>query len=173
MEKLRLWCGQPSDRGRLKNRTHNRTGGWWVAGVLQICILFSLVLSTANRVVGIIDAIGILGNESVPIQLAQSCWFPGLKHEYAILSNTTRKLLRLEITKILIAVYKKKQIYCVICDNFRHTFATDSVLQLRASASTRVSFTPISCAARTALRCAGRCAASRGVTQPSGPPSLS
>ena len=108
MEKVRPWRGRPSDRGRLKNRTHNRTGGWWVAGVLQICILFSLVLSTANRVVGIIDAIGILGNESVPIQLAQSCWFPGLKHKYAILSNSTRKLLRLEITKILIAVYKKK-----------------------------------------------------------------
>jgi len=77
--------------------------------VLQICILFSLVLSTANRVVGIIDAIGILGNESVPIQLAQSCWFPGLKHKYAILSVSTRKLLRLEITKILIAVYKKNK----------------------------------------------------------------
>jgi len=40
------------------------------------------------------------GNESVPIQLAQ-CWFTGLE---AILSNSTRKLLRFEIAKMLIAV---------------------------------------------------------------------
>jgi len=40
------------------------------------------------------------GNESVPIQLAQ-CWFTGLQ---AILSNSTRKLLRFEIAKMLIAV---------------------------------------------------------------------
>ena len=130
MDNIKTWTGLSveesigmiEDRDKWRNYVHgvanpriedgwrtqqNRTGGWWVAGVLQICILFSLVLSTANRVVGIIDAIGILGNESVPIQLAQSCWFPVLKHKYSILSNSTRKLLRLEITKILIAVYKK------------------------------------------------------------------
>jgi len=58
-----------------------------------------------------------IGNESVPIQLAQ-CWFPGLavsnakKYKYifqikyteAILSNSSRKLLWFEITKMLIAV---------------------------------------------------------------------
>jgi len=57
-----------------------------------------------------------IGNESVPIQLAQ-CRFPGLaisnaeiqihfhiKYTEPILSNSTRKLLRFEITKILIAV---------------------------------------------------------------------
>ena len=25
MEKVRQWCGQPSDRGRLKNRNRNRS----------------------------------------------------------------------------------------------------------------------------------------------------
>ena len=57
-------------------------------------------------------------NESVPIQLAQ-CWFRGvpfpmMKYKYifqikyteAILSNSTRKLLRFEITRMLIAVKK-------------------------------------------------------------------
>jgi len=58
-----------------------------------------------------------IGNESVPIQLAQ-CWFPGLvisnaKYKYiffqikyaeAVLANSTRKLLWFEITKMLIAV---------------------------------------------------------------------
>jgi len=57
-----------------------------------------------------------IGNESVPIQLAQ-CWFRGLaisntkvyiflKNIYteAILSNSTRKPLWLEITKMLIAL---------------------------------------------------------------------
>jgi len=53
------------------------------------------------------------GNECVPIQLAQ-CWFPGLaisdkyifqiKYTEAVLSNSTRKLLRFEITNMLIAL---------------------------------------------------------------------
>jgi len=60
-------------------------------------------------------------NESVPIQLAQ-CWFPGLaisnaeiqinffRIEYteAVLSNSTRKLLWFEITKMLIAILNNK-----------------------------------------------------------------
>ena len=58
-----------------------------------------------------------IGNESVPIQLAQ-CWLPGLaisamliyryifqiKHTEAISSNNTRKLLWFEISKMLTAV---------------------------------------------------------------------
>ena len=73
-----------------------------------------------------------VGNESVPIQLAQ-CWFPGLaisnaklliyfskiKYTEAILSNSTRKQLWLEVTEMLIAV---KKLYCVIYYNFRRTF---------------------------------------------------
>jgi len=60
----------------------------------------------------------IIGNESVPIQLAQF-WFPGLaisnakiliylsdEHTAAILSNSTQKLLWFEITKVLIVVKK-------------------------------------------------------------------
>jgi len=57
------------------------------------------------------------GNESVPIKIAQ-CPFPGLaistdkiviyffqiKYTEAILSNSTRKLLWFEITKMVIAV---------------------------------------------------------------------
>jgi len=63
---------------------------------------------------------GVIGDESVPIQLAR-CWFPGnlfpvpfpmLKYKYifqikyteAILSNSTRQLLWFEISKMLIAV---------------------------------------------------------------------
>jgi len=37
-----------------------------------------------------------------------------------ILSNSTRKLLWFEISKLLIALSEKK--YCVVCYNFRHTF---------------------------------------------------
>jgi len=61
-----------------------------------------------------------IGNESVPIQLAQ-CRFPGLafpvlKYKYvfqlkyteAILSNSTRKPLWFEITNMLVAVFKNK-----------------------------------------------------------------
>jgi len=60
-----------------------------------------------------------IGNESVPIQLAQ-CWFPRLaisnaknidrrpisqtKYTEAILSNSTRKLIWLEIARMMIAV---------------------------------------------------------------------
>ena len=53
-----------------------------------------------------------IGNESVPIQLAQ-CWFPGLAISNAklliyfsnkIYESNFIKLLRLEITKTLIAV---------------------------------------------------------------------
>jgi len=74
-----------------------------------------------------------IGNESVPIQLAQ-CRFFGLaisdakiltdffqiKYTEAILSNSTRKLSWLEITKMLIAVWK--WIYCVIWYNCRPIF---------------------------------------------------
>ena len=59
------------------------------------------------------------------------CPFPVVKYEYIlqvslnytepILSNRTRKLLRSEITKMLIALYNKL-IYCVIYYNFRDTF---------------------------------------------------
>jgi len=58
----------------------------------------------------------------VPIQLAQ-CWFPGLaismlkqiyifqiKYMESTLSNSTRKLLRFEITKLLTAVLENKLI---------------------------------------------------------------
>jgi len=78
-------------------------------------------------------AVRAIGNESVPIQLAQ-CRFPGLvisnakiliyffqiKYTKAILLNSTQKLLWLEIAKMLIAVSEKK--YCVIYCNFRLTF---------------------------------------------------
>jgi len=62
--------------------------------------------------------LGRIWNEIVSMQLAQ-CWFPGLaifmlrykymfffqiKHTEAILSNSPRKLLWFEITKMLIAV---------------------------------------------------------------------
>ena len=54
--------------------------------------------------------------------------FPVLKYKYilqiknseAILSDSTRKLLWFEITKMLIAVHKK--IYCVVHYTFRHIF---------------------------------------------------
>ena len=65
---------------------------------------------------GVISLRKKIGNESVPIQLAQ-CWFPGpaisnakyqyifhIKYTEALLSNDTRKLLWFEVTKTLIAV---------------------------------------------------------------------
>jgi len=52
----------------------------------------------AEQVVAVPSA--ATGNESVPIQLTQ-CWFRGPE---AIVSNSTRKLLRFEIAKMLIAV---------------------------------------------------------------------
>jgi len=77
------------------------------------------------------EVLYFIGNESVPIQLAQ-CRFPGLaisnakiriyffqiKYTEGILSNSTRKLLWFEITKMLIAVLN----YCAIYYNFLHTF---------------------------------------------------
>jgi len=42
-----------------------------------------------------------------------------MKYTEAILSNSTRKLLWFEITKMLIAVKEK---ICIIYYNFRHTF---------------------------------------------------
>ena len=68
-----------------------------------------------------------IGNESVPIQLAL-CWFAGLaisnptlkynyifqiKYTEAILSDSSRKLLWFEISKMLIAVLKNK--FVVLC----------------------------------------------------------
>jgi len=75
-----------------------------------------------------------IGNDSVPVQLAQ-CWFPGLaiskakiykyifqiKYTEATLSNSTQKLLWFEIIKMLIAVLRNI-FFCVIYNNFRHTF---------------------------------------------------
>jgi len=61
-----------------------------------------------------------MGNESVPIQLAQ-CWFPGLaisnaeiqicfqmKYTEAILSNSTQKLSWFEIAEMLIIALKNE-----------------------------------------------------------------
>ena len=48
-------------------------------------------------------------------------YFFGRKCTEAVLSNSniTRKLLLFEITEVLTAVFKK-QIYCVVYNNFRH-----------------------------------------------------
>jgi len=71
-----------------------------------------------------------IANESVPIHLAQ-CRFPGLaisnakilirnltffkiKYTEAILSNSTRKLLWFEITKMLIAVAEKNIVSFIV-----------------------------------------------------------
>jgi len=67
-----------------------------------------------------------MGNESVPIQLAQ-CWFPELailnaklkiyfsnKIYGSNLSNSTRKLLLFEITEMLTAVLRNKFIVLFI-----------------------------------------------------------
>ena len=37
MEKVHPWCGQPSDRGRLKNRKQEGRSEWWGAGMV-ICL---------------------------------------------------------------------------------------------------------------------------------------
>ena len=55
MEKVRPWCGQPSDRGRLKNRTEQyRTGGRpgknWLDSVGGDCAAVNLTLVEARRV---------------------------------------------------------------------------------------------------------------------------
>jgi len=55
----------------------------------------------------------------------------------AILSNSTRKLLWFEISKMLIAV--KNKICCVICYNVRHTFAFLYLLPVTIQWSTQVS----------------------------------
>jgi len=57
----------------------------------------------------------------VPIQLAQ-CWFPMLRYTYifqikyteTILSNSTRKLLWFEISKMLISLKKKFTVLFII-----------------------------------------------------------
>jgi len=55
-----------------------------------------------------------------------------MKYTEAILSNSTRKLLWFEISKVLIAALKK--IYCVKIDyNFRHTFVPNSVTPIVCS----------------------------------------
>ena len=56
-----------------------------------------------------------------------------IKYAEAILSNSTRKLLRLETTKLLRQF--KKQIYSVIYYNFRHTFVPYIHAQRQSSGS--------------------------------------
>jgi len=41
MEKVRPWCGQPSDRGRLKNRNRSYTGHKHIQTVVNETILAS------------------------------------------------------------------------------------------------------------------------------------
>jgi len=79
--------------------------------------------------------------ESVPIQLLLQSWFPGLtisnakiviyfqlKHTEAMLSNSTRKMLCFEITKLLIAGEK----IIVIYYTFRHTFVSSQPRRVRS-----------------------------------------
>ena len=50
-----------------------------------------------------------------------------IKYTEAILSNCTRKLLWVEISKMLVAVFKNIFVVsCVIYLNFRHTFVPDA-----------------------------------------------
>jgi len=74
-----------------------------------------------------------IGNESVPIQQAQWCWFPGpaisnaeiwiyFQIKYAILSNSTHiRNCCFEITKMLMAVLEINLV-CYFLLQFRHTF---------------------------------------------------
>jgi len=58
---------------------------------------------------------------SWPFPLQKYQYIFQIKYTEAILSNSTRKLLWFEITKILMAVLEKK-VYCVVCYNLRRTF---------------------------------------------------
>jgi len=73
-----------------------------------------LLITTAYLAAATTNKVNYIQNKSAPIQLAQ-CWFPGLaisiakiliffqiKYTEAVLSNSTRKLLWFEITKMLI-----------------------------------------------------------------------
>ena len=73
-----------------------------------------LLITTAYLAAATTNKVNCIQNKSAPIQLAQ-CWFPGLaisnakiliffqiKYTEAVLSNSTRKLLWFEITKMLI-----------------------------------------------------------------------
>ena len=83
------------------------------------CAYNTLCAPAAGQCNGSADTIG-----TVPVP-----WVPMLKYKYiyqikyteAILSNSTRKLLWFEITKMSIAVLKCKN-YSVIYYNFQHTF---------------------------------------------------
>jgi len=71
-----------------------------------------------------------------------------MKYTEAILSNSVRKLLWFQITKMLIADEMKKN-YCVIYYNFRHTFAPyGNVVRRKLQAK----FTPLTLARRK-FRC--------------------
>jgi len=101
------------------------------------CFRFSFSLETASNAETLQAHQHAIGNKSVPIQLAESC-FPGLAifsakivihfSAEAILSNSTEKLVWFEITKMLIAVYKIN--FTVIYHNFWHTFIPYRHLQL-------------------------------------------
>jgi len=45
MEKVRPWCGQPSDRGRLKNRTERLVNCHAVLNVKSLIFLFNLTFT--------------------------------------------------------------------------------------------------------------------------------
>jgi len=47
MEKVRPWCGQPSDRGRLRNRTEQNSS--WVPDIQVWCTLLLVKLSLVYR----------------------------------------------------------------------------------------------------------------------------
>jgi len=59
------------------------------------------------------------GSLGWPFSMLKYKYIFQIKYTEVILSNSTRKLLWFEITKMLIVVQKN---YCVIYDNFRHTF---------------------------------------------------
>jgi len=101
-----------------------------------------------------------IGNESVPIQLAQ-CRFPRLaisdaKYKYifqikyteAILSNSTRKLLWFEISKMLTAVLKIKFIVLFIIIFGTFSFPIPSIVY---ASLCYVSLLRLVCSTRTEL----------------------
>ena len=119
MAKKAANCARTSPEKSIENRTKN------VLHRLQTAILtildfdhHRLPLSIFRGTLTPVKAVvALIENESVPIRLAQ-CWCPGLaisnakiyifeiKYTETILSNSTRKLLWFEITKMLIAVQK-------------------------------------------------------------------
>ena len=101
MEKVRPWCGQPSDRGRLKNRNRNQLRTERLCWFKVLIHTSHMTLLTACRAFGISHQGEVLLNTVIHTASALS-WLKTAENQKSTVSRSENAYLRMGRYRVLV-----------------------------------------------------------------------